>query len=344
MIMFEEVQVTTETSLCKHSPSRIIESRMRETIQFDSGIQYGKGTVIRGLSGLVKFFLPSKYSKVSFVPSLFEFADSNLSDLQRTMQNVNKLKDFLYRSKSGQKTLEKFVRYLTDSYHGEFSEAIDTNAAEWAVFASNPNGESYDLQKETERNARFHRLEIFIGEKLQMIINSRAGGVVGIDPIESRSWGMMNIFYEFLQFAQLSREEQLESILSDSGIAILLFCSIFDHISVLMFPIIDLALDCRGRVRLRSDGVLSIEIGDMVISDGEDGLENARLRLRIRLMVLKEAIMVMKPSLLPAGSITLSGKIFLPPLHCEHLEQEGEHNLAPPLPTPSVVCNPNRIF
>jgi hypothetical protein len=189
---------------------------------------------------------------------------------------------------------------------------------------------------ETERIARFHRLEIFIYEKLQTITNTRAvdAGVVGIDPIDYKNYSMMNMFHAFLQFAQISREEQLGAILSDSGIGILLFCSVFDHISVLMFPIVDLALDCRGRIKFfGEENVCSIQIGEILTSVGE--LESARMRLSVRLMVLKEALRVMKPSM-PAESILLKGKIFLPPpLHGAHLTGAVD-NLLPLEGSPAV--------
>eukprot|EP01036_Dinobryon_divergens_P026305 gene26305-34932_t len=280
---------------------------------------------------ITKAFITSNFSSFNWLSDFFQFSSEsvelNLSDHQRTMREINKLKDFLYRSQSGRKTLEKFASHLTETYPGEFSEIIVPSAAEWAVFAPNPHGDFYDSEMEMERTERFHRLEIFIGEKLQTIAVD--AGVNGIDPIESenyKSYSMMNIFHAFLQFAQVSREEQLEAILSDSGIAILLFCSVFDHISVLMFPIIDLALDCRGRIQFfGAENTCYIQIGEVLTSVGE--LENARMRLSVQLMVLKEAIRVMKPSM-SAESILLKGKIFLPPpLQNGHLT--GEVNNLP---------------
>lgn len=55
-------------------------------------------------------------------------------------------------------------------------------------------------------------------------------------------------FVKFMKFAKLTNGEQRKAIESDSGIFILLFCSMFDDISDVKFPIIDLELDCRGRI------------------------------------------------------------------------------------------------
>ena len=55
-------------------------------------------------------------------------------------------------------------------------------------------------------------------------------------------------FVKFMKFAKLTKGEQRKAIESDSGIFMLLFCSMFDDISDVKFPIIDLELDCRGRI------------------------------------------------------------------------------------------------
>ena len=102
-MMIEEVQCST-TETFRNVESWM--SWMRENIRYNEGIHYGKGFVIYGLSGLVKLFLPSKSNVSSsfnclnngFFPFSPESVELNLSDHQRTMREINKLEDFLYRS------------------------------------------------------------------------------------------------------------------------------------------------------------------------------------------------------------------------------------------------------
>ena len=108
------------------------------------------------------------------------------------------------------------------------------------------------------------------------------------------------IFRAFLQFAQLSRDEQVGAILSDSGKAILLFCSALDSVSKLMFPIVDLELGCRGMVVQRPDGVWNVEIGEIKSSSSSQGLAKANLQLKVRLQVLNEAIKIIHGRSIPA--------------------------------------------
>ena len=128
-----------------------------------------------------------------------------------------------------------------------------------------------------------------------------------------RSRAIINLkaFRLFLSVAQLSRDKQRTELLGDSDIAILLFfCSLFESIVSLKFPIINLELDCRGEVSFRASGkTWNVDIGEIKSRSSLTGLAKAALQLNVRLLAIKEAMKIIYGQDL---RISLEGKIFLP--------------------------------
>ena len=161
------------------------------------------------------------------------------------------------------------------------------------VFAKNPDSKTFKKEEEAVRKRNLRKIE----EKVQEIIASIDPKITVEEETENDYYDEMDddrnitlisykIFRAFLQFAQLTRDEQIGAILSDSGIAVLIFCSAIDSVSELKFPIVDLELDCRGMVVQRLDGVWSVEVGEIKSSSSSQELAKAELQLKVRLQVL----------------------------------------------------------
>ncbi len=107
------------------------------------------------------------------------------------------------------------------------------------VFAKNPDSKTFKKEEEAVRKRNLRIIE----EKVQEIIASIDPKITVEEETENDYYDnnccemdddrnitliSYKIFRAFLQFAQLKRDEQIGAILSDSGIAILLFCSAID--------------------------------------------------------------------------------------------------------------------
>jgi hypothetical protein len=117
-----------------------------------------------------------------------------------------------------------------------------------------------------------------------------------------------------MKFAKLNEGEQRKAIESDSGIFIPLFCSMFDDISNVEFPIIDLELDCRGRIFFHDISAgkkqCLIEIGEIKSSTEKNILEKAKRQLILRLKTISKAVMILEG--VDEESISSVGRVFVP--------------------------------
>lgn len=106
----------------------------------------------------------------------------------------------------------------------------------------------------------------------------------------------------------------MKAIESDSGIFMLLFCSIFDDISDVKFPIIDLELDCRGRIFFHDisagEKQCFIEIGEIKSSTEKNIIEKAKHQLILRLKAISKAVMILEG--MGEESISSVGRVFVP--------------------------------
>ena len=121
-------------------------------------------------------------------------------------------------------------------------------------------------------------------------------------------------FVKFMKFAKLAEDEQRQAIESDSGIFILLFCSMFDDISEVKFPIIDLELDCRGRIFFHDISAgkkqCFIEIGEIKSSTEKNIIEKATRQLILRLKTISKAVKILEG--MDEESISSVGRVFVP--------------------------------
>lgn len=307
-----------------------IESAVRKTVQKLYGEKYGEGFVIQGLSGISRLCVRSKSSQCEYYPrdqsklrSFLPISTTLMSDPQQQYQGINKLKDFLFTAKSGDKALDRFFSL--------FPSLIPSPPVALEVFAKNPNSRTFNKEEEANRKRNLRQIEenvkgAIADQKLTSEVEPNPTNSTTTAAAEeaaendfydnscefderNTALNSLKIFRLFLQFAQLSKDEQMQAILSDTGIAILLFCSTLDSISKLKFPIVDLELDCRGTVAQRSDGVWTVEIGEIKSSSSPQGLAKAELQLAVRLLVLHKAIKIIHGS---SNPVTLEGKIFLP--------------------------------
>ena len=104
----------------------------------------------------------------------------------------------------------------------------------------------------------------------------------------------------------------MKAIESDSGIFMLLFCSIFNDISDVKFPIIDLELDCRGRIFFHDISAgkkqCFIEIGEIKSSTEKNIIQKAKRQLILRLKTISKAVMILEG--MGEESISSVGRVF----------------------------------
>jgi len=301
----------------------MFEASVRRTVKLKYGEKFGENIVINGLDSLANLCGASKSSMDNFFArnpvnfKSFKADDGNMSNFQINKKVTKKLLQYIYSSRSDIKCFQRFLR----KFAGVAGMNNFDKYSDLSIFAPNLQNGS-DKSKIKYNKFRRQNLQDLENTINSLIKNSRSSSDKKIDGgnnandigdngimLEAGSMSSiatLTVFHKFIRFAQLSREEQNLALESNSGIAILLFCSSFDLISDLKFPIVDLEVDCQGNTMLR-DGEYFVEIGEIKSSIG--GIEKAKLQLQLRLMVAKEAIKIMFPT---TPIIHLMGRIFLP--------------------------------
>jgi len=227
------------------------ERNLRHEVRKMYGDTFGDVFVIQGVDGLIRLARGSKRQDSQYYPrdvrkvTGFDMGSGhNKSDSQRTRYSIDVLCIYLYNNNAGNIALGRFlIRF------GWTNDDIVELTKRFSVF------NDVKPEKVKDRNAVLDKL----------IEETKA----------SKSCEEYDAFVKFMKLAKLAEGEQ-----SDSGIFILLFCSMFNDISVIKFPIIDLELDCRGRIFFHGISAgkkqCFIEIGE-IKSSTENIAENRRV-------------------------------------------------------------------
>ena len=132
----------------------------------------------------------------------------------------------------------------------------------------------------------------------------------------------------------------MKAIESDSGIFMLLFCSIFNDISDVKFPIIDLELDCRGRIFFHDisagEKQYFIEIGEIKSSTEKNIIELATCQLILRLKTISKSVMILEG--MGEESISSVGRVFVPSSALHRNKNKNDDHSAADEPTSTDGC------
>jgi len=266
------------------------ERNLRHEVRKMYGDAYGDVFVIQGVDGLIRLACGSKRQDSQYYPrdltkvTGFDMRSGhNKSDSQRTRDSIDVLCNYLYNENAGNIALERFLMGF-----GWTKDKIEKRTKGFSVFND---------VKEENVNAR----NVLLDELMKEIK-------------EGKSSEEVDAFVKFMKFTKLTKGEQRKAIESDSGIFILLFCSMFNDISVIKFPIIDLELDCRGRIFFHDisagEKQCFIEIGEIKSSTEKNIIEKATRQLILRLKTISKAVMILEG--MGEESISSVGKVSVP--------------------------------
>lgn len=285
------------------------ERHLRHEAQKMYGDAYGDRFVIQGVDGLIRLVRGSKRLDSQYYPrdvrkvTGFDMGSGhNKSDSQRTRESIDVLRTYLDDHDAGNKALERFLNGF-----GWTEDKIKSLTQGFNVFND---------VKPDDRVAIDARKTIY--DKLIKELT------------EGESPEKVDAVVKFMKFAKLTNGEQRKAMESDSGIFILLFCSVFDGISNVKFPIIDLELDCRGRITFQEmlgKRQCLIEIGEIKSSTEKSIINKAKRQLILRLHTISKAVEILED--MDVESISSVGRVFVPSSALHRNETKyGDHSAA----------------